>query len=150
MGGGSGMSLPGIPAARLGSGGMVNNRVQATSDCSTSTFSVTIPKGWQCRKMGGSTQDVTLFAYEDRLNVSLGKSQGQTSCSVIPVCKSDKHQLVSSFHTTRFTNPMIGSHEYAAHYKPDSSFKLTMTSNSKPTSVQLDEIKANLDSFMTK
>ena len=148
--GGSSMSVPGVPAAMHGAAGMGNNRVQTTSDCSTSSFSVKIPKGWQCRKMGGDTQDVTLFAYGNRVNVSLGKSQGQTSCSVIPVCKSDKHQLSSSFDTTRFTNPMIGSHEYAGHYKPDSSFKLTITSNTKPTSTQLDEIKAILASFRTK
>ena len=148
--GGSGMGMQGVPAAMLGAAGMGHNRVETTSDCSTSSFSVTIPKGWQCRKMGGDTQDVTLFAYGNRLNVSLGRSQGQTSCSVIPVCKSDKHQLSSSFDTTRFTNPIVGSHEYAGHYKPDSSFKLTITSNAKPTGAQLDEIKAILGSFKTK
>lgn len=148
--GGSSMSMPGVPAAMLGATGMDNNRVQSTSDCSTSSFSVEIPKGWQCRKMGGNTQDVTLFAYGNRLNVSLGKSQGKTSCSVIPVCKSDKHELSSRFDTTRFTNPMIGSHEYAGHYINDSSFKLTITSNTKPSSAQLGEIKEILSSFKTK
>ena len=145
--GGSGMGMPGVPSAALGSAGMTGNRVQLSNDCSTSSFSVTVPKGWQCRKMGGDAQDVTLFAYGNRLNVSLGKSQGKTSCSVIPVCKSDRQELSSSFDTMRFTNPMIGTHEYAGHYKNDSSFKLTITSNSKPTRTQLDEIKAILGSF---
>ncbi|MCU7812711.1 MAG: hypothetical protein KZQ77_16005 [Candidatus Thiodiazotropha sp. (ex Notomyrtea botanica)] len=145
--GGSRMNIPGLPAAAGGSAGTANKPLQTSSDCSTSTFSVAIPKGWNCRKVGANTQDVTLYAYGNRLNVSLGKSQGKTSCSVIPICKRDKHELSSRFESTRFTNPMIGSHEYAGHYKKDSAFKLTITSNSKPTDAQLNEIKAILESF---
>jgi hypothetical protein len=116
-------------------------------DCSTSSFSVVIPKGWKCRKMGANPQDVTLYAYDNKLNVSLGKNQGQTSCSVIPVCKSVKRELSNKFESTLFTNPMIGSHEYSGHYKKDNKFKLTITSNTQPTSAQLDEVKYILESF---
>jgi hypothetical protein len=116
-------------------------------DCSTSSFTVEIPKGWKCRKMGANPQDVTLYAYGNKLNVSLGKNQGQTSCSVIPVCKSAKYELSSGFETSLFTNPMIGTHEYAGHFKQDSSLKLTITSNTQPTKTQLNEIKVILDSF---
>ena len=138
--GGSGMNMPGLPAAAAG------GSADAT-DCSTSAFSVEIPKGWKCRKMGANPQDVTLYAYGNRVNVSLGKNQGLTSCSVIPVCKSAKHELSSKFESTLYTNPMIDSHEYAGHYKKDSAFKLTITSNNKPTDAQLNEIKAILESF---
>ncbi|MCU7843512.1 MAG: hypothetical protein KZQ93_06695 [Candidatus Thiodiazotropha sp. (ex Monitilora ramsayi)] len=137
--GGSRMMMPGMPAAVGGSAD--------AADCSTSAFSVEIPKGWKCRKMGANPQDVTLYAYGNRLNVSLGMSQGQTSCSVIPICQSAKYELSSKFESTLYTNPMIDSHEYAGHYKKDSVFKLTITSNNKPTDTQLNEIKAILESF---
>ena len=137
--GGSKMNTPGVPAPA--------SLTADAKDCSTSSFTVDMPKGWKCRKMGANPQDVTLYAYGNKLNVSLGKNQGQTSCSVIPVCKSNKYELSSSFESTLFTNPMIGSHEFAGHYKKDAAFKLTITSNTKPTSQQLSEIKAILESF---
>lgn len=137
--GGSKKGMPGMPTVAGGS-------ADAT-DCSTSTFTVAIPKGWKCRKMGANPQDVTLYAYGNKLNVSLGKNQGKTSCSVIPGCKSVKQELSSGFESTRFTNPMIGTHEYAGHFKDDNSLKLTITSNTPPTDKQFSEIKAILDSF---
>ncbi|PVV27681.1 MAG: hypothetical protein B6D79_01145 [gamma proteobacterium symbiont of Ctena orbiculata] len=137
--GGSKMGMPGMPAAAGGSAD--------AADCSTSAFSVAIPKGWKCRKMGANPQDVTLYAYGNKLNVSLGKNQGKTSCSVIPGCKRAKHELSSRFESTRFTNPMIGTHEYAGHFKDDNSLLLTITSNIPPTDKQLSEIKAILESF---
>jgi hypothetical protein len=79
--------------------------------------------------------------------VTLGKSQGQTSCSVIPICNSGAYELAAGFESMQFTNPMIGTHEYSGFYKKDNSFKLTITSNTKPSAKQLAEIKAILDSF---
>jgi hypothetical protein len=137
--GGSEVNTPGMPAAT----GLSSD----ATDCSTSSFSVAVPKGWKCRKMGANPQDVTLYAYGNKLNVSLGLNQGQTSCSVIPVCKSKKHELNSKFESTQFINPMIGSHEYSGHYKKDGSVKLTITSNEELTATQIDEIKEILESF---
>jgi hypothetical protein len=140
------MDTPSHPAAA----GSMNRVTASSSDCSTDSFTVAIPDGWECRKMQNNAQDVTVYGYRNMLNVTLGKNQGQTSCSVIPVCKSDKYELSSRFDTTRFTNPMIGTYEYAGQYKKDSSFKLTITSNKQPTAAQLGEIKAILNSFKTK
>ncbi|MES9969847.1 MAG: hypothetical protein ABW092_07405, partial [Candidatus Thiodiazotropha sp.] len=76
MGAGGGAKM-GMPTAATGGSADANN-------CSTSTFTVEPAKGWKCRKMGANPQDVTLYAYGNKLNVTLGKNQGKTSCSVIP------------------------------------------------------------------
>ncbi len=136
MGGVTGM--PPAPSMR--------GAVGTTHDCSTTAFRVDIPGGWQCRKMGKNAQDVTLFAYGNRLNVTLGRNQGQTSCSVIPICSSEPHELEGGFETTRFTNPMVGSVEYAGYFKQDETIRLTITANTKPNAKQLDEIKSILKS----
>jgi hypothetical protein len=140
--GARGGAKKGMPGMHTAAGGPAD-----AGDCSTSSFSVAIPKGWKCRKVGANPQDVTLYAYGNKLNVSLGKNQGKTSCSVIPGCKRAKRELSSRFESTLFTNPMIGTHEYAGHFKDDNSLLLTITSNIPPTDKQLSEIKAILESF---
>ncbi len=121
--------------------------VTATDDCSTEAFTIAIPADWQCRKQRNSAHDVTLYTNGNALNVSVGVNQGRTSCSVIPVCTSEEYALSDSFDTTLYKNPIAGTYEYAGTNKKDSLFKLTITSNSKPSTAQLEQIAEILDSF---
>lgn len=125
----------------------INEVVSSTEDCSTQSFRVTIPNDWQCRKQDNNAQDVTLYTNGNKLNVTLGKNQGRTSCSVIPICTSENIELSNKFETKVYTNPMAGTYEYAGLFKDDGTFKITITSTTKPTPAQLDQIEAILDSF---
>ncbi len=138
--------------SRMGSGALksINKVVSSTPDCSTPSFKVIIPKNWQCRKQNNNAQDVTLYTNNNRLNVTVGINQGQTSCSVIPICTSEKTILSNQFESMLFKNPMAKTFEYSGFYKKDNMFKLTITSNTKPSTKQLDGIKAILDSFETR
>lgn len=125
----------------------INKSVKDTSDCSTELFNIAIPKNWQCRKQNKNAQDVTLHTNGNKLNVSVGKNQGRTSCSVIPICTSEDFELSKQFNTKLYKNSMAGTHEYAGAYNDDKSFKLTITANTKPTGEQLTQIRMILDSF---
>ncbi len=125
----------------------INQVVEVTNDCSTESFTFSIPEGWSCRKERKDPTDVTAFNKGNKINVSLGPAQGRTSCSVIPVCSSEAFKLSDNFDSTLYKNPLAGSFEYAGTYKKDSQFKLTITSNTEPSKVQLGQISEILDSF---
>ena len=122
-----------------------NSVVSSTEDCSTESFKVTVPKNWQCRRLDKNAYDVTV--YNQGIDVSLGTNQGNTSCSFIPICTSENFKLSDNFDSTLFKNPLAGTYEYAGTYKNDSNFKLTITSNTKPTKAQLRQITEIMDSF---
>jgi len=125
----------------------INNIVSVTDDCSTVSFTVAIPDDWQCRKMADNSPDVTVSNKGRQIDVSVGVSQGKTSCSILPNCISEAYALSEYFDSTLFKNPMIGTYEYAGTYKKDNQFKLTITSTKEPTADQLVDIKKILDSF---
>jgi hypothetical protein len=102
---------------------------------------------WQCRKQRDNPKDVTLYTADNKLNVSVGESQGLTSCTVIPICSSENIELSNKFATQVYPNPIVDTYEYAGAYKKDNIFKLTITANTKPTKSQLEQITAILDSF---
>ena len=128
----------------------IHKLVSSTQNCSTDSFTIAVPKNWQCRKQRKNAKDVTLYTNGNKLNVSVGVSQGRTSCTVIPNCSSEDFELSENFDTKVYTNPMLGTYEYAGVYKKDNVFKLTITSNTRPTKAQLGEIKVILDSFETR
>ena len=128
----------------------IDQVVSDTTDCSTDGFSVKIPEGWQCRKRDKGAQDVTLHTDSNQLNVSLGKNQGRTSCSAIPICKVADISLSSQFSSKVYTNRFAGTYEYAGSYVNDDSFKITITSNTQPKDSRMKDIQAILDSFKVK
>ena len=138
-------NLQGGSAAALGDASSI---VSSVNDCSTDFFKIDIPDNWQCRKQNKHARDVTLYTSNNQLNVSVGKSQGMTSCNVLPNCTSENYTLSGKFETKQYKNPLAaGLHEYAGVYKNDNSYKLTITSMAKPTEAQLDDIEMMLDSF---
>lgn len=142
-----GLSSSSDPAGIAGTLAGISKVAPQTEDCSTLSFKVSIPKNWQCRKQNNNAQDVTLYTNGNKLNVTVGKNQGKTSCTVIPICTSEDIELSDKFNTKLYKNPMAGTYEYAGLYKKDGMFKLTITSNSKPTKEQLSQIETILDSF---
>ena len=136
-----GMGMPG--AARIQAAGVQTS----DDDCSTKSFTVEMPEGWQCRKQD---HDSTLHTNGNKLNVTLGKSQGKTSCSVIPICEVADFELSDRFATKVYTIPMAGTYEYAGTYKADPTFKLTITSTTKPTAAHMAQIREILESFQPR
>lgn len=136
-----------LPASTAKALDDVNKIVSSTENCSTKTFTVAIPQNWQCRKQRENASDVTLYTNGNKLNVSVGKNQGRTSCTVIPGCTSTAYTLSENFDTKLYKHPLVGTYEYAGAYKKDNSFRLSITSINKPTEAQLQEIRAILDSF---
>lgn len=122
----------------------VNKVVDVTGDCSTGGVSASIPKGWQCRKTGS---DFTLYTDNNTLNVSIGKSQGMSSCSVIPGCTTTDISLSNKFKDMKkMIQPKIGSTEIVGVYSGDSSIKVLVSSNDELSEDELAQIKNILDS----
>ena len=106
----------------------IDQVVSDTTDCSTDGFSVQIPDGWQCRKQDNGAQDVTLHTDSNRLNVSVGKNQGRTSCSLIPICDVANIELSSKFSSKVYTNRAAGTYEYAGSHVSDDCLLYTSPS----------------------
>lgn len=122
----------------------VNKVVDVTDDCSAGGVSASIPKGWQCRKSGS---DFTLYTDNNTLNVSIGKSQGMSSCSVIPGCTTTDVSLSSKFKDMKkMVQPTLGSTEIVGVYSGDSSIKVLVTSNDALSEDELTQIRNILDS----
>lgn len=127
--------------------GNINKMVSETKDCSTPKFTVAIPTGWQCRKLDANPQDVTLYTANNTLNLTLGTSQGRSSCDVIPGCSNDPIELSPNFTGTRkLVQPMLGSVEIVGIYAKDPAVKFLVTSNDTISKKELGEIKTALDS----
>ena len=125
----------------------INSIVSSTDDCSAAHFKVSIPAGWQCRKLDSNAKDVTLYTDNNTLNVTIGLNQGMTSCSVIPICTEEPYQLSDMFIDTKKFKQPIGSVEILGTYKSDNKIKFLVTSNDAPSATEVDQIKSILDSI---
>ena len=125
----------------------VNKIVSSTEDCSAANFKLSIPDGWQCRKLDSNARDVTLYTDNNTLNVTVGFNQGMSSCSVLPICTEEPSKLSDKFiDTKKFKQPM-GSVEFVGTYKDDNKIKFLVTSNDAPSAAEMDQIKSILDSM---
>jgi hypothetical protein len=125
----------------------INKIVSSTDDCSAANFKVTIPDGWQCRKLDSNARDVTLYTDNNTLNVTIGFNQGMSSCSVLPICTEEPSKLSDKFIDTKKFKQPIGTVEFVGTYKSDNKIKLLVTSNDAPSAAEMDQIKSILDSM---
>jgi hypothetical protein len=126
----------------------INKVVSSTGDCSGANVKVTIPNGWQCRKLDVNPNDFTLYTDGNTLNLTIGTSQGMSSCSIIPTCSSEPIELSSKFtDTVKFIQSMIGSEEIIGTYKSDPKIKFLVTSNDALSTDEIDQIRSILDSI---
>ncbi|MEM6988659.1 MAG: hypothetical protein AAF499_19310 [Pseudomonadota bacterium] len=146
MVGNENLQLDKLPAGVASALAGINSVVTETTDCSTAEFSVVIPPEWQCRKLKDDPKDVTLYANQNTLNVSVGLNQGRTSCDLIPVCTSEPVNLSEQFDTTLFTNPIVKSFEFAGAHRTEPTIKLTITAITEPSDADMQDIITILDS----
>jgi hypothetical protein len=126
----------------------INKVVSSTENCSGANVKVTIPNGWQCRKLDVNPNDFTLYTDRNTLNLTIGTSQGMSSCNIIPTCSSESIELSGKFtDTVKFTQPMIGSEEITGTYKKDTKIKFLVTSNDALSTTEIDQIQSILDSI---
>ena len=126
----------------------INKVVSSTDDCSGANVKVTIPNGWQCRKLDINPNDFTLYTDGNTLNLTIGTSQGMSSCSVIPTCTSEPVELSGKFtNTVKLIQPMFGSEEFTGTYVGDPKIKFLVTSNDALSEDELDQVRSILDSI---
>lgn len=126
----------------------INKVVSSTDDCAGANVKVTIPNGWQCRKLDVNPNDFTLYTGRNTLNLTIGTSQGMSSCSIIPTCSREPIELSSKFtDTVKLTQPMIGSEEITGTYTVDPRIKFLVTSNDALSADEIDQIRLILDSI---
>lgn len=126
----------------------INKVVSSADNCSGANVKVVIPHGWQCRKLDVNPNDFTLYTDRNTLNLTIGTSQGMSSCSIIPTCSSEPIELSSKFtDTVKFTQSMIGSEEITGTYMSDPRIKFLVTSNDALSADEIDQIRSILDSI---
>ena len=122
-----------LPVDVKGSLGDISKVVSETKDCATKGFTVTIPAGWQCRKLNENAQDVTLYTANNTLNLTIGTNQGKSSCDVIPGCTKRPLEGISNKFTgaTMLSQPLLGTVEVVGTNRKNSAIKFLVTANNQ-------------------
>jgi len=131
----------------------ISSVVSETKDCAAASVRVTIPKGWQCRKINDNAEDFTLYTDNNTLNLTIGLNQGKSSCDVLPTCTRVEKamNLGTNFVETReLIQPMLGSVEIVATYARDPKIKLLITSNNAISEKEREDILAITESLEKK